>query len=413
MLNANQNKTKNNALPLSIFLGVLIVARLSCVALSNVPFMSVGFIFLYAALFIVLFLLTASKIEKIEACALGALLLYLFEVIFSTVIAKKGLFETQAFNAYILTILFFLYLFTKRIPDKYQKLFTIIILFGYIFTFIYSIVKLAQDPMLSRVAATGRYDDATVDSLGAIGGFDAVYGGLLVFVIMLYLCGIVKNKWLKAFFVLSCVCCAVFIFMATYATAIVLLVVALALMILRRSRLSAFLLILALLVCYFFRANIGDYIMSWSKTVNYSDIFQEKMYQIGYMIKFGESAGTLAGEEGRWARMGWSWDTFLQHPLFGGFTVDNAKIGSHSEVFDLLGRFGLYGFVSLFVFFVYLFRDIAKNLSTKTGKNMLFVCIILYLLISILDPSLYTQQVLPIFMLLPFVEKWKKKEVAV
>lgn len=407
MLSVDRNNSQKNAFTLNILLAGVIVARFSCVALSNIPLMGVGFILLYAIVFIGLFVVSSTRMTKTEVKALCALLIYLFEVVISVVLTNRGLFETQAFNAYILVILFFLYLYIKRQSPAKQKFFVALTLIGYIFTFIYSIIKLVQDPMLSRLAATGRYEYMAADTLGAIGGFDAVYGGLLVFVVLVYLWTMVNNKGLKAFLLIGCSSCALFIVMATYATAIILLVATAALMIFKRDKLSAFLIIVALVLGLFFHSQIGDYIMSWSKTVGYSATFQEKMYQIGYMLKYGESVGTLAGDEGRWARIGWSLKTFSQYPLFGGFTVDGAKIGSHSEIADILGRFGLVGFTAIVIFFVCLYKSIMSDLSTKTGKKILFICTIIYLVMSILDPSLYTQQLLPIFLLIPFAEKWK------
>ena len=171
---------------------------------------------------------------------------------------------------------------------------------------------------------------------------------------------------------------------------------------------SALLLVILMVVCAIFRESIGENVMQWSKTIDYSEVFQEKMYQIGYIIRYGESVGTLAGEEGRWARIGWSLDAFFQYPIFGAFTHTDVRIGSHSEIADLLGRFGIVGFMSIVVFFIFLFKDIAKGMSTSFGKKLLFVVIIAYLAIAVLDPALYTQQVLPIFLLVPFIELWAK-----
>jgi hypothetical protein len=114
----------------------------------------------------------------------------------------------------------------------------------------------------------------------------------------------------------------------------------------------------------------------------------------------------LAGEEGRWARIGWSLNAFFEYPVFGAFTKQGVKIGSHSEIADVLGRFGIVGFAALTSFFVLVFKDIAKGLSTKLGKDLLFVSVIVFVAIAALDPALYTQQVLPIFILIPFAEKW-------
>ena len=407
MLTQDKKKTQMNTGLLAMLAG-LIVARLSCVALTNIPLLTIGLVMAYAIVFIALLFCSMKHMTKTEIYALFALVIYVFEVVLSCLISSKGLFETQAFNAYILLILFFVYLYIKRLPKEKQKIFFIITLIGFTFTFIYSIVKLIEDPMLSRLAATGRYNEGSVDTLSAIGGFDTTYGGLLVFIVLAYLMTTVKNKREKIGVVLALISCIVFIIMATYATAIVLLVLAIALIVFKKSNMSALLLILLMVACFIFRESIGKNIMQWSKTINYSDVFQDKMYQIGYIIRYGESVGTLAGEEGRWARIGWSLKSFFQYPIFGAFTQSDMKIGSHSEVADLLGRFGIVGFTALVTFFAFLFKDIAKGFTTRLGKKLLFVVIIIYLAISVLDPALYTQQVLPIFLLVPFTELWVK-----
>ncbi len=406
MLNQNTKKTQMKGGVLALLAG-LIVARLSCVALTNIPLLTIGFIMAYAVALIILLFFFMRNITETELCALCALIIYTLEVIISCLLSNKGLFDTQAFNAYILVVLFFIYLYLKRLPKEKQKIFFLITLIGFVFTFIYSIFKLVEDPMLSRLAATGRYDEGSADTLRAIGGFDTAYGGLLVFIVLAYLMTILTKRG-KILTTLALASCVVFIIMATYATAIVLLVAALALIIYKKSNVSAILIVTLMAICFIFRESIGENIMQYSKTINYSDIFQEKMYQIGYIIRYGESVGTLAGKEGRWARIGWSIEAFFQYPIFGSFTNPNVKIGSHSEVADLLGRFGIIGFSSLVTFFTFLFKDIAKGLSTNLGKKLLFVVTVVYLTIAVLDPALYTQQVLPIFLLVPFIEVWIK-----
>lgn len=411
MLMQEQKNSRRNTTVLAILAGV-IIARLSCIALTNIPFMTIGFIMVYAFAFIALLFVSIKYITETEIYALFALILYVIEVVISCLIANKGLFETQAFNAYIIVILFFLYLYIKRLPKEQQKIFFVITLIGFSFTFVYSIIKLIEDPMLSRIAATGRYDDNSADTLRAIGGFDTVYGGLLVFIVLVYLLTVVRSKKAKALVLIALLSCVLFIIMATYATAIVLLVLAFALILFRKSRGWSAVIVILTLTCFIFRENIGTAIMEWSKTVDYSQVFQEKMHQIGYIIRYGESVGTLAGDEGRWARITWSLETFWEYPILGAFTKTGAKIGSHSEIVDLLGRFGIVGFSSMVAFFVFVFKDIAKGTSTELGKKLLFVIVVVYILIAILDPALYTQQVLPIFLLVPFTELWgKSKEI--
>ena len=402
MQEIKRNDKMNNEKLLLILAG-LILARFSCVALSNIPFMTITFVLIYVISFIVLFFLSIKTVTEMEAKALAALIIYALEVVLITV-PNSGLFNTQAFNAYIMVALFVLYLFTKRLDNKGKKLLFTVCLIGYVFTFAYSIIVLIQNPMLSRYAATGKYSDSAEDSLNAIGGFDTVYGALLVFAILLYLLPKVRKGKVKTAVIFSLVACIVFIVMATYATALVLMSVIAVVILLRKSKKWASVIICVLLFALLFRGIIGDFIMGLSKDVGYSVVFKEKLYQIGYILKTGESVGTLAGSEGRWARIGWSLEAFLQYPIFGAYGVDGVKIGFHSEIADTLGRFGLVGFVALATFFYYSFNDIYCLVKTRRTKKCITVCVNAYVLIAILDPALYTQQLIPIFLLLPTME---------
>ncbi|MGN1216381.1 MAG: hypothetical protein ACI4TD_00225, partial [Phocaeicola sp.] len=71
---------------------------------------------------------------------------------------------------------------------------------------------------------------------------------------------------------------------------------------------------------------------------------------------------------------------------------------------DTLGRFGLWGFFSLVGFYVCCLKDIAASILHKETRKCMGIVIITYLIICVLDPGLYTQQVLPIFVLLPMME---------
>lgn len=107
--------------------------------------------------------------------------------------------------------------------------------------------------------------------------------------------------------------------------------------------------------------------------------------------------------------MGWSVETFLKYPIFGAYGKSNALIGYHSELFDSLAKFGVVGFIPLFMFFVYFFKDIYSGLKTVEGKRCCILVGIIYVVIAILNPSLYTQQVLPLFILLPICESFTLK----
>lgn len=401
----NNTKTKIN-FDMQIILAVFIIARFSCIALSNIPLMTIGFSLLYSLVFIGLFFFLSTTLSRLEVFSMLSLFIYVFEVAIITVSTTGEIINSSAFNAYVLVALYFIYLYMKKCSDKKRKTICTVALVGYVFTFIYSIFKLVEDPMLSRLAATGSLGRSEeVDTLNAIGGFDTVYGGLLVLVCMFYLRGVLNKKYQRALCDISLIVGVVFIIMASYGTAIVLLFASLCMLLFFRSKPWRYAVLVFMVLGLILHDVIGEMLMSFSENIKFSEVLEEKVYQIGYILKTGESTGTLSGNEGRLARMGWSWDAFKKYPIFGGFFRDDIKIGYHSEFFDTLGKFGLVGFCSLVSFFYCFFTDVYNNFKTKTEKNNLIIVVIIYLLTSFLDPSLYTQQILPLFIFLPFLEK--------
>ena len=382
-------------------LATIISARFSCIALSNISIFRISFTFVYILVFCLL-LFIQYRLKKNEFIGMLFLISYVIEVMLITV-PISGLFNTQAFNAYVIFALYCLYLYQKRLPERKRRTLLRVNLLGCEFTYVYSIIMLMRDPFLSRRAAAGIVTENSPDTLQAIGGFDTVYGGLLIFAMFLFIVtyGRSRNKYLYTVMALSC---GIFIVMATYATAIVILVAIIALFLFQRNRMAAFVCLIAAVIIALCRESIGQSIIEFSHGITYSSVMQEKVYQIGFMLRYGESVGTLAGDDGRFARMGWSIKAFIASPLFGSYANASLPIGCHSEVFDTLGRFGLWGFFSLVGFYVCCFKDIAASILYKETRKCMAVVIITYLIVCVLDPGLYTQQVLPIFVLLPLME---------
>ncbi len=386
-------------------LAAIIVARYSCVALTNIPIFSIKFIFVYMMGFVLLYVLGNRSIKHEELGMFGCLMVYVLDVVYVTYTHTYNLFNTQAFNCYIMVALFFMYLWLKDSADKTKKRIITISLTGYSFTYIYSVIKLAQDPMLSRKAAASIVTENSVDTLNAIGGFDTTYGSLLIVCVLLFMfASIPKGKsGLACWTALSIG--TIFIVMATYTIALGLLAIIWIWWIARRNKGLAFIVLLVLIVALIRHEELGQLLMDYSDSITYSKTMAEKIHEVGYMIKTGEAAGTLAGDEGRMARIEWSWDAFQKYPIFGAYGQYDVKIGGHSEVFDTLARFGLIGFLSLFCFWVSLYKDTRRRIHSRAGIICLNTVYGIYFLTSVLDPSLYTQMILPLFLIVPFFEE--------
>lgn len=392
---------------LLLLLGVAIVARFSCVILSNLPFFSMNFIFLYGLTFIFVFFLSYFKISKIDCLALFFLFCYTFYISIVTIPFYGQIFNNQVFNACIMIFLYFIYLYTKKLNLKHKITISKFAFLGYLFTWFYSIFKLLQDPTLSRrMAATKVVSE--IDTLGGVGGFDTVYGSILVLCIMIYLLQ-EKSKINKSILIFSITSCVLFLILSSYATALVLMLVLFSIYLLKKNKIYFVLISVLFIILFINRIEIGYWVSSISHNFNFSEILSEKINEIGQILSTGQSAGTLSGDDGRIARMGWSLHTFFKYPLFGGLLHSDGIIGYHSEFFDMLGRYGIVGSGLFLGFFILFMKSVYNEIKSNIGKKCFYTVIFLFICISILNPSLYTQEILPLFILLPtfdfFIQK--------
>lgn len=392
---------------LLLLLGIVIVTRFSCVILSNLPFFSMNFIFLYGIAFIFIFFLSHLKLNKIDFLALFFLFCYTFYISIVTIPFYGQIFNNQVFNACIMIFLYFIYLYTKKLNLKHKTTISKFAFFGYLFTWVYSIFKLLQDPTLSRrMAATNMISE--IDILGGVGGFDTVYGSILVLCIMIYLLQ-EKSKINRSFLIFCITSCVLFLILSSYATALVLMLVLFSLYLLKKNKLYFVLMSILFIILFINRVEIGYWISSVSHNFTFSEILSNKINEIGQMLSTGQSAGTLSGDEGRIARMGWSLHTFFKYPLFGGLLRSDGIIGYHSELFDMLGRYGVIGSGLFLSFFILFMKSLYNEIKSHTGKKCFYTVIFIFLCISILNPSLYTQEVLPLFILLPIFDSYIQK----
>ena len=402
-------KQKNKSIDLLMVLAFLIVARISCPALSNIPFFSMAFTFLYGVAFLGLFLITVRYITKAELTMLLLAALYTAYVLIRSVIADKGLFSTDAFNAYIIVFMTVICLWMRRQPIEKQAILIKLIFWALIFNYVYSIWVLTKDPGASRTAAaTSVLEKSPYDVLNAVGSFDAVYGGISVVTILLCMLQDMekgdKRKWFIGIILALAV---VFIYMASYATALVLLVFTVALILGSRNKFFTGLVITGLLLVLICHEAIGQGIVSLSTRISANSTVQEKMRDFGSMLESFEATGTYGGNSGRAARMQWSLNAFISHPILGGFGRDGVKIGGHSEFLDLLGKYGILGFGLMTGFFVTLYRDIQKGLQQPKMQQCCKIVFFVWLITAVVNPALFSLQMMPIILMLPLSAAYK------
>ena len=400
---------KAHSLDLLTVLAFLLVARISCPGLSNLPFFTMAFTFVYGIGFLIVFFLLYPRVTRGELGVLLAIALYTVYVLCRSILADRGLFSTDAFNAYVIVFLTVIYLWVKRQPAQKQAQLLMLILLALLFNYVYSIWVLEQDPGASRIAAatSSGLEKSPYDVLTAIGGFDAVYGGISVVAILICsLPSIRKGGFWKVFIFCILALALIFIFMAAYATALLLLVFAIALIFSSRSKVFTVLLIVGLALILLFHEAVGQWIIEASKSLSNSRVLQQKFQEFGEMLKTFEATGTYGGSDGRAARMQWSLNTFLQHPLLGGYGTANAKIGGHSELLDMLGKYGLIGFGLIAFFFISLYSDIMRGLENTRMKKCCSVVYFMWVVTAVLNPAMYSLQMLPLILMLPLADSF-------
>lgn len=400
MMEIQKKKTLN--FDILFVLAIFIVARISCPALSNIPIFSMAFTFVYGAAFLLIYLLTAKNMSKRDFSLMLFSLCYAAYLLIRGFIAGSGLFARDQFNAYVIVFLTMIYIWVKNKPIKTKVILFRLIFAALIFDYVYSIAVLFKDPNASRTAAAiGVLEKSPYDVLNAVGSFDAVYGGLSVILILLYMRQILKEKNVKnAATLLVLILSLVFVIMASYVTALVLLIIAFALFIAQKNKAFSVALILLMAFIIIFHEPFGEWIMNISSRITYSETVSEKMYQFGDMIKTFEMSGTYAGESGRAARMFWSWETFINYPIFGGIGVKGVKVGGHSELLDFPGNFGLVGLFLLIAYFVCLYRNVRTELLSDEMRACWKIILFVFVISAALNPSLYSLQMMPLILMI-------------
>lgn len=393
---------------LLLVLALFIVARISCPALSNIPVFSITFTFVYGAAFVLIYLFTVKSIKMQDFYLIVSAVCYTLYVFLRGFSAGNGLFARDSFNAYIIVFLTMIYIWVKEKPLPTKMLLFKLIFLALIFDYVYSLYVLFRDPGASRTAAAlGVLEASPYDILNAVGSFDAVYGGLSVIVILLYMRQIFKEKHIKnktTLFVL--ILALAFVIIAAYGTALVLLAVALALILGQKNKVYSAAILFTIVIILICHEPVGQWIMDMSSGVTYSETVSEKMNEVGYMLKTFEAAGTYAGESGRAVRLEWSWETFKDYPIFGGIGITDAKIGGHSELLDLPARFGFLGLAFVATYFICLYKNVRSGLLSKKMRTCWNIVMFVFVISAALNPSLYSLQMMPMLLMMPLASSY-------
>lgn len=118
--------------------------------------------------------------------------------------------------------------------------------------------------------------------------------------------------------------------------------------------------------------------------------------------------GSLVGNiESRFGLVRIAWNTFLHHPLIGIGPQNNAEIyfktylGMHATLFDDIARYGVVGMSIMLSVYIRFFKNCAKVYAYTKCTRALKASLIIYIVISMLNPTISANVGIALFFVIP------------
>jgi len=237
---------------------------------------------------------------------------------------------------------------------------------------------------------------ALYEGLG-IGGFGFVYGACFVFIATLYVMikgGSTLSKMYKVLCGLACVVMFLMILKASFATAIILVVLGAVLTLVVKSRSSYVFVILlsAGLLLFIPQELVGEAFLKLAVIFSNNKILYTKF--ITYAAKYLTISSGSGVSIGRFDLVLFSLKTFLKHPLFGLYgplgdaasATDTYVIGYHSGWLDMLGFYGLFTGIPLVLIIYYNIKKQFILFKNDRYMSLFFITSCLFVFLGVVNP---------------------------
>ena len=252
-------------------------------------------------------------------------------------------------------------------------------------------------PNISRALAGNDRADTIYWSLRGVGGYGMVYSIVIMIPILIYILKNIRfrNKFQTALVWVNLILSVALILMAGYSLALLISVIGIFFILLYKQRgldsfLKVLLAVIALLIVYILFRN--DF-LNWIVDITKGSMYERKVVDIINSMMENQSTGTL---EARMVRYQLSWETFIEHPIFGCFIQGSNDVGGHSYFLDMFARFGLLGGLS----FLYLvIAPLVKMFRSNRNPSMYLTAIVQVLVLGFTNN--FSAAMAPILYLLP------------
>ncbi|OUP75315.1 hypothetical protein B5F08_11410 [Anaeromassilibacillus sp. An172] len=297
-----------------------------------------------------------------------SIILVIYRLLRKTLLVFGGLYYTMPDNKPY-----------RKIVYNCAKIFLLI-------TVITSINVLQTDPYASRIMATiGDSSDsyAITMNMKNLGGFSIVY--LCVALIPFLVFELRNRKGSKLLSLFLLIGIYIYIISSAYTTALIIGTIALIASIIIgkiENRKTMYLVILLMvIVIWFIRFPIAD--MLYSVGDSFGGIVQNRLTYFADSLIGVENTSDAQLRVDYYTK---AWETFLRHPIIGGFIMDDAKISGHSIILDMMARYGLVGIMALIIYFKSIYEKFYKRFKYIKINSYIFITMIVCIVLEIVNP---------------------------
>ena len=178
----------------------------------------------------------------------------------------------------------------------------------------------------------------------------------------------------RIFYVVCTVMMAYIIFVAQYATALIIAIIGIAvyLLLISSSVKRAYIILVMLLLWYIISAlDGGADIFRW--LANQVDgVWSQKLNDIALVLSGNSDTGSVSGRADLYRE---SFNSFLASPVIGKFHKISGTIGGHATAIDVLGMAGIVGFALMLLCFLTNFARFSSMKNFAESKPAIIACV--------------------------------------
>ncbi len=313
-------------------------------------------------------------------------------------------FITYVINAYMFWLpLLYVPAVNQLSSDTKRKIYLFTV-FLFMVTVLTTIIGSIVHADSSRIMASGVAGESGAQVLQYsklnIGGYGFIYGLVIFMPFLFYGARRLNHKW---FYIVSIIASIITVVLTQYSIALVAVIALIAAVIVftrKNTVLSVGIAAAVILLFLLLKDFIVD-LLSLITSVFYENGFNFLSDRLGLLVEL-LSTNVLTGHAlVRQSLYQMSLDAFLVNPLTGNL-IDYHTLGGHSELLDILGAIGLFGFV----FFVLSMSAHVKNVRSHKGTNAYKYCVfslLLFVFVAMFNTVLTSSPIAVSLFLIPAI----------